>query len=340
MSSLPQSPARAWFGTHDGRLLCGEGPFEDCAEPPVEGVAFYWNDFGLTESRPWHVPATVREIDRADLGAELVGIQAEWQPLKAMAFANVFREVSEAIAKGTIDKCVPVVTERGVLVGSAEGLGARLLQTVKDSPTPLRPYGVEGANGGFFGLTPEVLFSSSGMHLDTMALAGTANRFEREVFAEDDKEIREHEFVAQTLIAKLSDLGVVTRQPRGILDLGRLLHFQTLIGVDFFRDEEAGQLVRRLHPTPALGPLPRTEETMARLGHWRGELECPPWFGAPFGLWRQGHFEALVGIRGIGWQGNELFLPSGCGVIAESRLMNEWRELRLKRESVKSLFFG
>jgi menaquinone-specific isochorismate synthase len=38
------------------------------------------------------------------------------------------------------------------------------------------------------------------------------------------------------------------------------------------------------------------------------------------------------------WQGGQVLLPSGCGVIDESRLVNEWRELRLKRNSVKQVF--
>ena len=40
------------------------------------------------------------------------------------------------------------------------------------------------------------------------------------------------------------------------------------------------------------------------------------------------------------WLGreNDFALPSGCGVIQESRLVNEWRELALKRDSVRDLF--
>ena len=46
----------------------------------------------------------------------------------------------------------------------------------------------------------------------------------------------------------------------------------------------------------------------------------------------------MVAIRMVVWQGDNVYLPSGCGVIDESRLVNEWRELRLKRDSVKELF--
>ena len=95
-------------------------------------------------------------------------------------------------------------------------------------------------------------------------------------------------------------------------------------------------LIRRFHPTPALGPLPRTDQTMALLLEWRQRLGCPAEFGAPFGLWDQGEFHAVVAIRGVWWKKQELKLPAGCGIIEASRLVNEWRELRLKRESVKS----
>jgi menaquinone-specific isochorismate synthase len=45
-----------------------------------------------------------------------------------------------------------------------------------------------------------------------------------------------------------------------------------------------------------------------------------------------------VGIRHICWRGDEVLLPSGCGFIAESDPAREWRELALKRESVKRMF--
>jgi len=203
----------------------------------------------------------------------------------------------------------------------------------------LRPYGFIDGEEGFLGATPEVLFSLADGKFRTMALAGTGRAEESVVVSVDEKEIREHEFVAQTLIAKLSDLGMVRRQEREILDLGKLVHFQTMIDVEPYRKEEVDSLIRRLHPTPALGPLPRTSETLAMLHNWRQRLDCPVSFGAPFGLWREGEFEALVAIRMVAWKGDEFQLPSGCGVIQESRLVNEWRELRLKRDALRELLF-
>ena len=168
-----------------------------------------------------------------------------------------------------------------------------------------------------------------------MALAGTARSDDRLVFAVDEKEIREHEYVAQTLVSKLLDLGTIKRSPREILNLGSIVHFLSHIGLDLQTPRTPDELIRKLHPTPALGPLPRTPETLALLFEWRERLGCPKEFGAPFGLLDGSGFDAIVAIRGIWWKENQLMLPAGCGVIEASRLVNEWRELRLKREAVK-----
>ncbi len=322
---------RAVFGTRTGEVLVGYGPFTAQSEAPSAGVALYKNDFSLSQEKPWLIPERVEVLESVK---ESRPVEISWEEADAEPFAEVFREVSSAISQGVIEKSVPVVTVSGQGEVSPDALLGRLLNL----PANLRPYGWIGEDEGFLGATPEVLFRYFDGRIYTMALAGTARSDEGALFAIDDKEIREHEFVAQTLIAKLSDLGMVTRQERGILDLGKLIHFQTLIKVELYRYELIQTLIDRLHPTPALGPLPRTPETMALLNDWRKRLDCPPEFGAPFGLYRDGDFEALVAIRMTAWKGDQFQLPSGCGVIQESRLMSEWRELALKRAAVKELF--
>ena len=70
---------------------------------------------------------------------------------------------------------------------------------------------------------------------------------------------------------------------------------------------------------------------------WRERLGCPAGFGAPFGVWVDGEFDAVVCIRGLWWQDGVAKLPAGCGVIEASRMVSEWRELRLKRAAVKAM---
>tara|TARA_R110000850_G_scaffold145866_5_gene268086 strand:- start:1050 stop:1631 length:582 start_codon:yes stop_codon:yes gene_type:complete len=189
------------------------------------------------------------------------------------------------------------------------------------------------------GATPEQLFTVEKGMLETMALAGTAPRHEVPDFHNDPKEIREHELVADYLINLLSPLGEVTREDRTILDLGSIVHFLTRIRVRLGDlDSDLNDLVKRLHPTPALGACPRGEGALQQLVAYRRRLNVPEEFGAPFGALHEGRFQALVAIRNVSWDGRDVFLPSGVGLVDGSRFDREWRELSLKRNSVKSLF--
>ncbi|MES2475074.1 MAG: chorismate-binding protein [Verrucomicrobiota bacterium] len=325
----------AWLATPDDRVVIGHGPFTESDEPPAEGVAFHVQDFALTDPRPWKIPASIVRTNRLDAVGELSESPhpvVEWQAPDAAPFSVIFQEVMAAIHSGVFEKTVPVVTETGTAEFSPQ---AMITAAMLKQGAPLHSYGWIQHGRGFAGATPECLFSLDGKQLTTMALAGTARSDDRVAFAADEKEIREHEYVAQTLVSKLQDLGIIERSERAILDLGSIVHFLTHIRVALHEPGIASQLVRRLHPTPALGPHPRTGETLAQLIRWRDRSACPSAFGAPFGLWDHGKFRAVVAIRGIWWQENRLSLPAGCGVIEASRLVSEWRELRLKREAVK-----
>jgi menaquinone-specific isochorismate synthase len=325
----------AWLARRDGSVVIGHGPFVATAVMPGKGTAFYHQDFALNDPQPWKIPAQLEVMSHGDFAARHAGDApplCQWQALDAGPFSGVFQEVMAAIHGGLFEKTVPVVTETGVCETAP---AAGIIGAMARQSAPLCSFGWSQGVTGFAGATPELLISLDGAQLETMALAGTARLDDREVFAVDEKEIREHEYVAQTLVAKLTDLGRLQRQPREILDLGGIVHFLTHLRLDLHQPQSPDTLVKRLHPTPALGPLPRTHETLGLLLAWRARLGCPAEFGAPFGVWHNGRFDAVVAIRGLWWHGKQLTLPAGCGVIEASRLVNEWRELRLKREAVK-----
>ncbi len=325
----------AWLAKRDGSLVVGHGPFEESAEAPTDSTSFYIQDFALQDPRPWKTPSAIERTTREEMARRFEdnpAFSCAWQPLDAAPFSEVFQEIMASIHSGLFEKTVPVITEIGI--PHANPARTLIAATIR-RPQPLYAYGWLHGSTGFAGATPELLFSLDGSHLETMALAGTARSDDREVFAVDEKEIREHEYVAQTLVSKLLDFGQIQRTAREILDLGSIVHFLTHIHLELHQPLTPGELIRKLHPTPALGPLPRTAETLAKLLKWREKLGCPQQFGAPFGLWDQGKFDAIVAIRGLWWNDDRVLLPAGCGIIEASRLVNEWRELRLKREAVK-----
>ncbi len=328
----------AWLTRRDGSVIIGHGPFLASAEPADDKATFYMRDFAFADAKPWKIPSSVEQIRRSELPAyfgDFYPLDCEWETLDAAPFSRVFQQIMVAIRSGAFEKTVPALAELGF---SRNVTSAAIAAAMAQQAPPLHSYGWSMKNAGFAGATPELLFSLHGNRLETMALAGTARSEDHDVFAVDEKEIREHEYVSQTLVSKLLDLGKVERRSREILSLGSIVHFLTLIQVDLEKPQTVESLLRRLHPTPALGPLPCTPETLQMLYDWRAQLGCPREFGAPFGVWHDGNFEAVVAIRGIWWNGRQLTLPAGCGLIEASRLVNEWRELRLKRDSVKSFF--
>lgn len=323
-----------------GRYLCGIGPFEACAEAPEGGgTAFYRNNFELTEPHPWWIPSKTFETDDLrvllpDNGATPLP-EIAWSGLGDTDVRGIFEEILAQIEAGRLKKSVPVLTERGIL---HRGEPAALVKAVNAAPESLWGYGHRQGGTGLIGATPERLFTLEDGVLETMALAGTAPRHEVHDFPNDPKEIREHELVADYIEELLAPFGRVEREPRTLLDLGSMIHFLTRIRVKLLDpDTNLNELVRVLHPTPALGACPRGEGALRRLFEYRKRLEVPEHFGAPFGLLYQGRFDVLVAIRNLSWDGRDVFLPSGVGLVEGSRFDREWRELALKRNSVKSL---
>lgn len=327
----------AWLVRTDGTVVVGHGPFRQIPSPEPDAVVFYKRCFHETDDSPWYLPSRVEHLSLGDFQNSMSlyrgPIQIDWETPDAMPFSLVFQEIMSCISQGSIEKTVPVVTERGRLKNE-KGV-ERIIAAMTSQKAPLHSYGWVTKDSGFAGATPELLFSIDGLNLQTMALAGTARQEDEAVFGVDEKEIREHEYVAQTLVAKLHDLGKLSRKERKVMRLESIVHFLTPISVELETPQEPARLLKRLHPTPALGPLPRTDQSMAMLRDWRERLTCPQEFGAPFGVWDRGAFEAVVAIRGLWWKGQNISLPAGCGIIEASRLVNEWRELRLKREAVK-----
>ena len=323
-----------------GRYLCGLGPFDARASAPADGAtAFYRNTFELDDPRPWKVPARVFEtgdlrVLLPDNGATPLP-EIAWSGLGDTDVRGIFDEILARIHSGTLKKSVPVLTERGIL---HRGEPAALVKAIIAAPESLWGYGYREGGTGLIGATPEKLFTARDGILETMALAGTAPRHEIHDFPNDPKEIREHELVADYLEELLAPYGLVERGPRTLLDLGSMIHFLTRLRVRLTKsDTDLNELVKVLHPTPALGACPRGDGALRQLIEYRKRLSVPAHFGAPFGSFLEGYFQALVAIRNLSWDGRDVFLPSGVGLVEGSRFDREWRELALKRNSVKSL---
>lgn len=328
----------AFFRLPDGRAWIGEGPFADWAVP-TDGASFYINDFALSDAKPWKSPTLLHEIkSTAELDRFLPAskpLRIAWQMPGTEWFKMVFRRIRRDVLAQRLRKMVPVLTESGVV---AEGDPASLLRRAFDAPPGFWAYARIQGETGFLGATPELLLTRTGARLQTMALAGTAKPSGADDFTTDIKEIEEHELVANFLEETLSHMGEIVRDRREVSVAGELTHFRTRFSAVLRGACDDAALVRLLHPTPAVGCLPRDEISLCKLTEYRRQLGADDFFGAPFGFRHDGEFHCAVAIRGISWSGNEVKLPCGCGIVAGSAFDHEWRELRQKRDAVAKMF--
>ena len=329
----------AFFRLPDGRAWIGEGPFEALAQPDVENACFYINDFELSDPLPWKMPAHLHEVNPRRMSkwsCDNTGpVRVQWEKPATEWFKMAFRRIRREVLAGRLAKMVPVLAEYGTRLS---GRPDNLLHRVMDAPANVWGYAHVCGDHGFLGATPELLFSMSGNEVETMALAGTAKPGDQKDFLSDVKEIKEHELVVTYLDDRLGTIGAVKRAPRIVLETAGLSHFQTRLRATLAAPVKVGDLISLLHPTPAVGCLPRTEEWLTKLREYRTLLKAPGFFGAPFGFSINGEHHLVVAIRGLGWEGGRIVLPSGCGIVGGSAFDHEWRELRLKREAVLKLF--
>ncbi|MGL4522705.1 MAG: isochorismate synthase [Bacilli bacterium] len=196
----------------------------------------------------------------------------------------------------------------------------------------------------FVGATPERLVKVDAGNLRTMGLAGSMPRgttFEEDekystFLLNDPKNLHEHELVVQEIVSSLQQRCkyVVAKDQPEILKAKSIQHLYTPIYGRLKSDAHIIDLVKQLHPTPALGGTPREEakEMIMELEeHDRGM------YGAPFGWFDpSGNGDFIVAIRsGIGRR-ERLRLFAGCGVVHSSQAKAEYEETNTKFKTMLS----
>jgi isochorismate synthase EntC len=335
----------AFIETAPGTLHVGWGPFQHAPLRRVDRPAFFISDFFLSDPNPWRHPQTWETLTVAEFAARVSdGPRPEvfWTPPALEAFEAQFASAHQGIERGDFEKIVPVLFEQGEL-SARGGLWRSLLARVEDHPGALHLYGFAYHNRGLIGATPEILFESAGRGYRTMALAGTRELERAGELLTDLKELLEHRMVVDDIVRRLAPFGDVEIGELGILPLPAIAHLATSIHFQESADPHMSfsEMVRRLHPTAALGVWPRTEAGERWLREADRNVKRRT-FGAPFGLETPDHRSlALVAIRNLEWEGKQIRVGAGAGILRQSQLRREFEELAQKREQVKALFgFG
>jgi menaquinone-specific isochorismate synthase len=190
----------------------------------------------------------------------------------------------------------------------------------------------------FFGATPEQLVMVHDGVLETIALAGSARRgltpIEDESLGKsllvDPKERHEHEIVVRFIRTALNNITSdvdIAAEP-SLHRLHNIQHLRTRVRAALTAGYDVLDAVEVLHPTPALGGLPR-ERALQLIA----ALEPQPrgWYGSPVGwIDTHGNGAFAVAIRSAISSDSRARLYAGAGIVSTSDPKREWYETALK----------
>ncbi len=281
----------------------------------------------------------VLDLAQAELACDREKIIINWQPVDKVSFVESFEKAQAAFRAGEVKKVVPFSVQRGRLQQTLTlAQKISLLKNLAATPEKLYAYGEWSVDKGFMGATPEILFEKKGRKLQTMALAGTSSKDVNPIdFLNDPKERKEHQFVVDDIVEVLGPLGNVHVEMTAVVEFPALNHLETRLNVDLKHTISTDELIRKMHPTPALGIYPRNAY-FEKFRQYPLQSERG-FFGAPWGMETNESALLLVAIRNWDWSKRDVQIFAGCGVVQESVLEKEFAEILKKIDSVKRIFF-
>ena len=223
-----------------------------------------------------------------------------------------------------------------------------LLQKLLHTQSSSFVFAFEKGEDCFVGATPERLIKLTNNQLLSTCLAGTAPRGNTEkedleiagqLFC-DEKNREEHDYVVQMIrnsIEKYCDNVQIPDEPI-IYPLKNLQHLYTPVTAILRNGESIFDIIEQLHPTPALGGVPKEKSLAFIRDH---EQLDRGWYGAPIGwLDSDKSAEFAVAIRSGLIQGDEASLFAGCGIMKDSDPKAEYEETNIKFLPMLSVLEG
>ncbi|MDN4493759.1 isochorismate synthase [Ureibacillus aquaedulcis] len=199
-------------------------------------------------------------------------------------------------------------------------------------------FGLEHEDLLFFGASPERLVKVEDGKAFSSCVAGSIKRGKTaeedkqlgESLLKDAKNLGEHQYVVE-MIANTFEKNcfeyTVPKQPK-LLKIRDIQHLYTPVEGKLSKGATILQLVKLLHPTPALGGVPRQEAmTVIR----ENEAMNRGLYAAPLGwIDAEGNGEFAVAIRSAALKDNKAYLYAGGGIVADSEPNSEYEETLVK----------
>ncbi len=331
-SFTPDSLSPAWNGFSEAEFIL-----------PRLQINRSGNETWLTICRPTGPGLTLETLEK-----EASSVRRVWG-LPAAALQNLNDEISfedwqemiesavRDIRAGKLSKVVLSRARSAEFDGDLNPLPA-LKKLDQNYPNTYRFLFSPRAHETFLGATPELIARVSNREMFSVAMAGSIGRgnsdTEDNLLAEEllhsAKDRSEQEIVVRAIRAGLEPVTSNLKIPAspGIRRLANIQHLETPVSGKLNPGRSVVDVVEVLHPTPALGGIPRKLALDFIAKH---ESTRRGWYGGPVG-WLDEHGDGTfaVAIRSALLTGNQALLYAGAGIVEGSNPREEWKEIELK----------
>ena len=295
--------------------------------------AWISSDEGEIEQEQWSIDVAKYAYEVSDRDVLQSIMKEEIAPSDWMSAVG---EAASSIRNGELEK---VVLARAITLEAKEPFHAEeVVRSLLTDQLDTYVFAIDKQCSCFIGATPERLIKRQGDQFQTLSLAGsiargaTASEDEHlgSFLSQDVKNLHEHELAVHMIKDAMLELCEDVEAPNApiIRKLKDIQHLATPITGQAKPNVTLLQAVEALHPTPALGGMPRQAalEAIRTLEHMdRG------WYAAPIGwlnMRLEGEFAAA--IRSALLKDRSAYLFAGCGIVGDSDPLSEYNETALK----------
>ncbi len=230
------------------------------------------------------------------------------------------------IAAGRLDKVV-LARSRTIEADAPFSAASVLGQLVMQQPAGLI-YAHGNGQHSFVGATPERLVRLAGRRVEADALAGTSWPGSQALSATKNR--HEQALVVQAVSAALAPFCATpaVAEPAQEHAAGQLRHLRSRVAATVRPGTTLFELVRALHPTPAIGGFPAAAALAWLAAHHE---QRNGWYSGSIGLLTaEGDGEFSVALRSALLAGNSAELQAGAGIVAGSDARHELAETNAK----------
>lgn len=188
--------------------------------------------------------------------------------------------------------------------------------------------------GTWMGATPEQLIKFTDKQFETVSLAGTQRKADFRAW--NTKEIQEQQFVTDYILESLhKDVQSLKVTPPETVEAGSLVHLKTTISGEVFSTKNSLQLVKKLHPTPAVCGLPKEKALAFILSNEGYDREFYTGFVGLLNASRGGNL--FVNLRCMKVTSNKVYVYVGCGITKDSLPEAEFLETEHKSMTMRNI---